>query len=294
MSYMVMMIRSMWLVVFLAVVCGSAGCPSLGTVYGDRGNVEVEADLAYIEDGSPQHRCDLYSPADAKSDAPVVVFFHGGYWSGQDKQYWEFASGLYGNVGVALAREGARVANCNYRLFPDVLLDGMLNDVDAAVTSMRGRFPRAPIVLMGHSAGAHVASAAPLLPNGPRTDVDAQILVSGIFDIESGVENDSQENRDKILLPLFGETPAEQRLASTVDLFATSAIPTLLVAGTDDLPGIVLDFNRLSSELADRENFSFLEIDGADHAGTVLQIASDDDEVTPAVTAHLKAHGLLD
>jgi len=280
--------------VLVLAVSGSAGCPSLGTVYGDRGDVEVEADLAYIEDGSPQHRCDLYSPADARSDAPVVVFFHGGYWSGQDKQYWEFASGLYGNVGVALAREGARVANCNYRLFPDVLLRGMLNDVDAAVTSMRGRFPRAPIVLMGHSAGAHLASAAPLLANGPRTEVDAQILVSGIFDIVSGIENDSQENRDQILLPLFGETVAEQQLASTVDLFAASAIPTLIVAGTDDLPGIVLDFERLSTDLADRDTFSFLEIEGADHAGTVLQIAGDDDKVTPAVTAHLRAHGLLD
>ena len=278
----------------LPLLVATAGCPSLGTVYADRDGIEVEADIAYHEDGSSAHRLDLYQPTDANSDAPVLVFFHGGYWSGQDKQYFEFASGLYGNVGVALAREGARVANCNYRLFPEVKLAGMLNDVDTAVNSMRSRFPQAPIVLMGHSAGAHLVSAAPLLPVGPQTAVDAMILDSGIFDIENGIASDSEENRQSILLPLFGETAAAQRTASTVNLFAGSEIPTLIIAGSNDLPGIRADFARLSSELAARDNTAFLQVAGADHAGTVLQIGSVRDEVTPAMVAHLKHHALLD
>jgi acetyl esterase/lipase len=269
-------------------------CPSLFTIYADREGIDVEADVPYVDDGRHEHRCDIYTPRDLRLDSPSVVFFHGGYWTSQDKQYFEPFSGVYGNVGVALGREGIAVANCNYRLFPEVKLPGMLNDVEAAVAMMRNRRRGAPVAIMGHSAGAHLASAAPLLPNGPLTDVDAMLLISGLFDIENGIAADSQENRDEILIPLFGETAEEQRQASTIDALRTTRIPTLIVAGDDDLPGIVKDFAVLSEDLVDSSIVSLVEIADADHAGTVLQIAGDNDEVTPAVVDTLRAAGLLD
>jgi acetyl esterase/lipase len=194
----------------------ATACPSLGTLFRDRGGVEFDGDVAYLDDGDPAHTLDLYAPADAEAgaeDGPVVVVFvHGGYWNGQDKRFWEWFSGLYGNVGVALAREGFIVANIDYRLFPEVELPGMLDDVDAAVAFMGDRFPGSPVVLMGHSAGAHLASAAALLPEasgGPGADVDGLVLVSGVYDIANAVAVDSADNRERILEPLFGDSADE-------------------------------------------------------------------------------------
>ncbi len=266
-----------------AVVVGTlSGCPSLGTLYRDRDDVEYTGDVAYLDDGDPRHKLDLYEPRDAADDAPVVVFVHGGYWNAQDKQFWEFATGLYGNVGVALAREGVRVANVNYRLFPEVKLPGMLDDVAAAVGFVEERYDR-PVILMGHSAGAHLAAATALLPGGPQVDVAGLVLVSGVYDIESAANLDTEENRAEIFEPLFGETGEEQSEASVKPFFADGGLPVLFAAGTDDFQSVELDFGDLQESLADDDAVSFVTVDGADHAGTVLQIGGKDDVVAPAV-----------
>ena len=44
---------------------------------------------------------------------------------------------------------------------------------------------------MGHSAGAHLASAAVLLDDGPQTAVDGLVLVSGVYDIVQAIAVDS-------------------------------------------------------------------------------------------------------
>lgn len=282
--------------VFLAlvVVMASAGCPSLGTLFSDRGDLEIVYDLPYIDDDSGTHRLDLYSPVGAADDVPVVVFIHGGYWAEQDKQYFESTTGLYGNVGVALTRHGVRVANCNYRLHPEVKIPGMLDDVAAATAFIRAKFPSAPVVLMGHSAGAHLASAAAVLEGGPKVEVDALVLVSGVYDIEQAVRFDSPDNRAKYLFPLFGDTPEEQAKASTLSALLTTSIPVLVAAGSVDLGGVRADFRSIRDARSDVVGGGFaVEVQGAEHADTALQFAGEQDRVTPAIVEMFKAIGLL-
>ena len=98
---------------------------------------------------------DVYTPENA-SKAPVVVFFYGGNWrNGERAQYrW---------VGEALAREGVVAVLPDYRKFPATGLDGFMTDAASAVAwahahaAEHGGDP-ARIVLMGHSAGAHLAA----------------------------------------------------------------------------------------------------------------------------------------
>jgi len=279
--------------VLLLLVVTLSGCPSLGTLFTDRDDLVIDYDLAYIDDDTNAHRLDLYSPRDAAKDAPVVVFIHGGYWAEQDKQYFETATGLYGNVGVAFARHGVRVANCNYRLHPEAQLHGMLDDVAAATAFVRGLFPAAPIVLMGHSAGAHLASAAVLLDDGPHVDVDGLALVSGVYDIARAVEFDSVENREKYLFPLFGRTAEEQATASTLPALLTTTTPTLVATGTRDLRGVEADFRALRDARGDDGVFEFVEVDGADHADTALQFGGEDDRVTDEVVALFEGLGVF-
>ncbi len=248
----------------------------------------VDTNVAYLEDGDERHMLDLYTPDNADARAPVVVFFHGGYWSAQDKQYFQTFTGLYGNVGRALAKRGFVVANCNYRLFPDVKLGPMLDDVNDAVDFMRKRFPDAPLVIMGHSAGAHLASAAPLLDGGPRTAVDGMVLLSGLFDIENGVNRETDtKTKDEVLLPLFGATAAQQALASTRASLVSTSIPHLHIIGSEDFAGIKSDDAFLREALAASSDATFVEIKGSTHADIVLQIDSGDDQVTGPVVKFL-------
>jgi arylformamidase len=272
-------VLSVFTIVFLSA------CPSCDTVYGDTDDITVTSDLSYIDDGNDAHLLDVYEPVDAAADATVVLFFHGGYWIGQDKDYYEFALGLYGNVGVALARRGFRVANANYRLHPTTDVAGMMQDVDAAAALMRQRHPGARIVLMGHSAGAHLASAAALLPTGPRTPVDGLVLLSGILDIETAIENDTEENVTEALIPVFGSTPEARAAGSTRDDVIVSTVPTLLMTASADYPHVLKDADVVKA--AATPLVTFAQVPESGHADMVLQIGSDADAVTPAVVTFL-------
>lgn len=275
----------------VAAVVAATGCPSLGSVYADRDDVVVESDVAYADDGLAAHRLDLYAPRSVDVGVPVVVFFHGGKWIRQDKEFWEFATGVYGNVGVALAREGFVVANANYRLYPDGSFDDMLDDVDAAVSFVEARYPYAPVVVMGHSSGAHLASAVMLLH---RHHVDAFVGVSGIYDIEN-VATFADEDDRAVLDDLFGDK-AGQRAASTARLFRTSDIPALFVVGREDFPVVRVEWFRMEDRLQARtdDNVSdgeFVEVNGT-HEDTAIDVGGPDDDITPAVVEFLAGRGI--
>lgn len=132
----------------------------------------------------PKSTLDLHgSGAGAR---PLVVFIHGGYWRALDKREHSF-------VVPPLLDAGAVVANLNYDLCPDVTLDQMVESIAAAVRFCHaeaagwGADPR-HMVLIGHSAGAHLAAAmlqrrwpAAQLPAGA---IRAVAALTGIYEPE--------------------------------------------------------------------------------------------------------------
>ena len=270
-----------------------SGCPALDSVYRDRGDVTVQNDLAYIDDGTGSHRLDLYEPAESDADTRVVVFVHGGYWNSQDKQFYEWVTGLYGNVGVALARSGFRVANINNRLFHEVKLDGMVDDVAAAVDFVADRFAAAPLTLMGHSAGAHIAAFTTYSPealaqrskNADR--VTSAVLVSGVYDVNNAAQLETEQVRADVFDPLFGSSEQEKAASSVADQFVDGMKPALFIVGADDLPGCRQGFNSAKAAVSD-DAVVFSTIDDDDHSETALEIGTKNDRITPLIVNFLR------
>lgn len=101
-----------------------------------------------------RHGFDVYRPRGSGPHA-VVVFFYGGGWE-------EGERGMYRFVGAALAAAGVLAVIPDYRVYPAVRLQGLLEDGAAAVRWARdhaAQFGGDPqrLVLMGHSAGGHIA-----------------------------------------------------------------------------------------------------------------------------------------
>ncbi len=105
----------------------------------------------------PRQKLDIY-PVKAKNDqpSPVLIFFYGGRWK-QGKRSW------YGPLGRLLARQGMTVVVPDYRLYPEVRFPVFVQDAGRVVEwvwhhihEYGGDTRR--IFLMGHSAGAHIAS----------------------------------------------------------------------------------------------------------------------------------------
>ena len=166
-----MPIRSAFAIVLLLPLaggCSLAKSAVVGFVYDDADlpASHVQHDLAYRDTGHPKHRLNLFLPLTDSVRAqpwPVVVFVHGGGWTTGDKDFRFGYADVYNNVGRFLATRGIGAATINYRLMPEVTWREQVADVAAAVAYLRqtvgshGGNPDA-VFLMGHSAGAYLAS----------------------------------------------------------------------------------------------------------------------------------------
>ncbi len=105
--------------------------------------------------------------------APLVVFIHGGGWSIGDKR-----SGL-GEKHTHFTGIGYAFASLNYRLVPKVTPVEQAQDVAAALALLRKQPGIDPdrIVIMGHSAGAHLAA---LVGTDPRYFAGAGVPMASV------------------------------------------------------------------------------------------------------------------
>jgi arylformamidase len=128
---------------------------------------------------------DLF-PVPGRTDAPLFVFIHGGYWRALGKQDSVFMARNFTAHGVA-------VAAVNYQLAPAARLSEIVAQCRRSLAWLYTHGPAhgidvRRIVLGGSSAGAHLA--AMLLSPGwqaafgmPPDVVQAGVLVSGLYDL---------------------------------------------------------------------------------------------------------------
>jgi acetyl esterase/lipase len=100
---------------------------------------------------------DVYAPKDAKN-LPVMIYTHGGGWQGGDKANCAAKAALFTQAGFVFV-------SINYRLSPAVSHPAHIEDVVAALAWVKQNAARfggdgSRMLLMGHSAGAHLTALA--------------------------------------------------------------------------------------------------------------------------------------
>ncbi|TDQ81332.1 arylformamidase [Dongia mobilis] len=121
----------------------------------------------------------------ATPGAPILIWFHGGYWRALSKDYYAF-------LAPAFQSAGAAVVLVNYDLCPLVTLADLLAQTRSALhwvrthaSEMSGSGDR--LILAGNSAGAHISAmalqyAASADP-APLAAIRAAALITGIYDL---------------------------------------------------------------------------------------------------------------
>lgn len=221
-------------------------------------------DLAYGEDDR-QH-LDVFSLK--TGEHPVVVFFYGGGWTTGKKSH-------YGFVGAALAARGFVTVIPDYRLYPEVRFPEFMADGAQAVAWVRQHareFGGDPdrIVLMGHSAGAHMAALlalndAYLAKAGvPEHSIVGLIGLSGPYDL---VPNSDTLNS------IFTD-PYRPEDWQPVRFASSRAPPTLLLHGQDDTAVFATHTQKLNDALQSRGvRVEAHFYPNRDHADTIASFA---------------------
>ena len=188
------------------------------------GDFTVTEDIVYGPHS--QNKLDLYKPVDKEKG--TVIFFYGGCWGGCEtlpKDNYRFVAQTLTDLGYA-------VVIPDYRLYPKVKFLSIMDDAKLVFqwVSQNHRnygIQSDSIILMGHSAGAHIAamlaSNEHYLGDNLYKRLLAFIGLAGPYDFP--LDQNYQ-------FELFSEIDYEQSQPSTfVD---GTEVPMLLLHGTED------------------------------------------------------------
>ena len=172
--------------------------------------------LTYATRGGTDLVLDLYLPATpARRPVPVIVFLHGGGWSGGTRTTGP-------DFRRYFAQDGFAMAAIEYRLTPSVTFPANVEDVRTAVRWLKANAAAHAldpdrICLWGTSAGGHLAAVAALAPRGTF----------------EGSDNLNQLSTVRCVLDAYGPTRFDRMDAQTEQERATLQTPivTINVAG---------------------------------------------------------------
>lgn len=185
----------------------------------------LAGDVAYGPD--PDQRLDVYGrAAPAAAGSPVLVMVHGGAWRFGDK-----TSRAVVDAKVAhWVQAGMVVVSVNYRL--DVAPDRQAEDVAAAIGLVTAQAVRwggdsTRLVVMGHSAGAHLAALVAAIHSFPGLR-GLVLLDSAVLDVPALMAGSPY----RLYRRAFGTDPGYWRTVSPVHRMTAPPPPVLAVCST--------------------------------------------------------------
>lgn len=178
-------------------------------------------DLAY--GAHPRQAFDWF-PAAGRARA-TLAFLHAGYWQSRDKASFRW-------LAPHFTRQGCDVALVGYPLCPQAAFGEVVAAAAACVPALRALSP-APLVLAGHSAGAHLAVEAALVDD----TVAAVVGLSGLYDLEPLVGTSVNT--------ALGLDTAAARRHSPLFRAGRPAAPAAFLVGGDETPAFIDQSHRM-------------------------------------------------
>jgi acetyl esterase/lipase len=211
---------------------------------------------------------------------PLFFFLHGGAWGSG------FPT-MYRLISVPFLQRGYRAVVLGYRTYPDGKVADQVDDLAMAVDHFVQKYggvggEKTPVVLMGHSSGAHISLLAAL--KGRIPNVDAIIAASGVYDCAAQVEHEQTLEVDQLspLSPVTGMQRESMNrysptwIVSQANEKEINSIPQLLlIHGEDDtvvLPSSSsLFYEKLQERQLPTKQVSLKILAGTDHKDPVIE-----------------------
>lgn len=174
----------------------------------------------------PAQQLDIYTPPGV-GDAPILIMVHGGAWRIGDKAN----TGSVENKLKCWLPKGYILVSVNYRMLPEAMAYEQAQDVARALEWIQSHArdwegDAGKIILMGHSAGAHLVA---LLSSKPDM-VSARWAGTVVLDSAAMRLSDTMSARHpRFYDQAFGDDPVYWAKASPMDQWTPAAVPMMLV-----------------------------------------------------------------
>jgi acetyl esterase/lipase len=251
--------------------------------------VKVSRSQAYGR--HPRQILDVYAPAGV-SNAPVVIFVHGGAFVDGEKDRTEE---IYSNVLYYFARQGMVGINMEFRLAPEAMYPGGAQDVGLAVAWARENVAKhggdaKKIFIMGHSAGAaHAGLYAYDKRLWPASDagVAGLIVVSGRVRADNLPENPNAKKVEAY----FGTDTKLMEDGSPVNHVSAGSVPTFVAMAEFENPLLDMYCSELIYRLsqAKRRAPPSMWLRGHNHTSIIAHFNTAEDALGRAIVEFVRA-----
>lgn len=233
---------------------------------------------------------DIYEPDGAVDELPLVLFIHGGAWRMGDQKRVQTKPSHFGGQEIYFASTG-------YRLLPDHPVEQQAEDVGLAIQALVGQasvigFDPERIVLMGHSAGAHLAA---LVATDPKYAGEAFGAIKGVvlldgagYDVAQNME-DASFQAQRVYEDAFGFDAERQKALSPVTHVGGPDAPNWLALYVEERAIAKKQADLLVTGLSDAGSTAkAVSISGTDHGRMNREIGTEEGKAqTEAIDAFL-------
>ena len=166
----------------------------------------------------------------------IFVFVHGGFWRRLSANDGTFLTPAWRNLGYD-------TASINYSLCPSESLEKLVDQTKQAIQFLTTMYKPAEMLLVGHSAGAHLVAMNLYTEN--ETKYAGALLISGIYDLEP-ILHTSINNDIKLNETTANNLSPINHLARNTTLKIKNNTPVAIVWGENETD----EFKRQSTEFA--------------------------------------------
>lgn len=199
--------------------------------------------LEYCKVGDHSLQLDLYEPEKLSGPVPLLIFIHGGGWTGGSRDIYKFYT-------VRYAQKGYAAATVSYRFSGEAPFPAAVEDVKCAVRWLRAhakdyQLDPAHFAALGGSAGGHLSLMLGYSPQAKEFDrsggnPNVSSAVQAVVDFYGPVDltTDFAQKAGVVKKFMGGKSYAEAadlyRRASPITYLTKQAPPTLILHGTID------------------------------------------------------------
>lgn len=270
----------------------ACGIVLLTTVPGSAADPIIRRDVAYAEPANPRQTLDVFAPGEGMR-RPVVLWIHGGGWRRGDKSAVQQKPRYFVERGFVFV-------STNYRFVPQVTVPEMTRDIARAIrwvhehaTEFGGDPSR--IVVMGHSAGAHLAALVATDERYLRGEGLSLAILKGCVPVDTAAYDIPKRIIDggalptETLLETFGKTVEAQRDVSPAAQAAPNkSIPPFLILHVASRPDSTAQSNWFAERLrAAGVEATVFAAQGKNHGTINSELGRKNDPPTAAMEAFL-------
>jgi acetyl esterase/lipase len=251
----------------LALIVGACSPFRVADMLAPKEGYELRAGVAYGE--GERRNLDIYQPTKPNGDDTIIVFIYGGSWRMGHRAQYRFAAQPFAAAGYLTVVP-------DYRIYPEGRFPDFVEDVAASLDWVQrelvgeGESPR--IVLVGHSAGAHIAALLALDPRYLEAEGHSTDIIKGWVGLAGPYAFDPLKT--KSTKAIFEPAAGDVGQAQPVTFARSGAPPALLLHGNKD--GTVYPWNSEELEKAIKVaggRVTYKPLDNIGHIAIVVSIA---------------------